>query len=92
MHNTTTVVSATISFSQYKLTKYYSGESRTHNDTAVQFFSTDQDLLTEEEQLLYPLGELASDIGGCLGLLLGASVMSVFEGAERLWLRTFNEK
>lgn len=48
------------------------------------FFSTEVQIEVEKDALLYDFNNLVADIGGFLGLLLGASVLGVFKIVEEI--------
>ena len=41
-------------------------------------------LQVEAEQLVYPLGSLVAEVGGLLGLFLGFSFVTLWDGIEHL--------
>ena len=96
-----TIVTATgcnipCSFKQYKLV---SGESRNFDlkalpkdYLAVGFLAVSERTQVEEEILLYPFTSLLAEFGGALGLFLGVSFMTIWDGVKSLttwvnWLK-----
>ena len=48
-------------------------------------YSVSNDTRVEAEELIYPLSSLVAEFGGTLGLFLGFSFITLWDGAGRFW-------
>ena len=59
------------------------------NMSWIVFVLSDDHLIVEEEQMLYDFNSFLGEVGGSLGLFLGVSLFSMYEGltfnSRRLW-------
>ena len=59
------------------------------NVSWIVFVLSDDHLIVEEEQMLYDFNSFLGEVGGSLGLFLGVSLFSMYEGLtsilRRLW-------
>jgi hypothetical protein len=60
--------------------------------TTVSLSHTQADMVSEEEHYVYDGNNLVADVGGYLGLLLGASVMSLYDALVHLAYVTKGKK
>ena len=59
--------------------------------TGVLIRTTNSIIIYKEEQWLYGVENMIADVGGYLGLLLGASVLTMFDGVSE-WVKKTKSK
>ena len=72
------------SYKQYKTVGQPTPSSEPSNYTFVGIWSISNSTFMEEEALIYPWTSLVAEFGGTLGLFLGVSAMTLWDGME--WL------
>ncbi len=58
-----------------------------HFNLMAHFFVAPGGVLLEKELLVYDLYDLVGNVGGFLGLFLGASILSMYDGVKQNALR-----
>ena len=63
---------------EYQIDKTYTSSTKSPHDTMINFRIMDSSYQEMEQYLLYDLDSFIADVGGFMGLLLGFSVLSIY--------------
>ncbi len=66
-------------FDKLALSLYSNLSPRTPGQSQIALLNTQTEMVVEEEAYVYDGDNLIADVGGYLGLLLGASIMSFYD-------------